>query len=301
MGYDSHSRGYSGIRLDLSHGTNPDQAQALKRSIDNSQWPLNTIMVSTKHRVLFTPIPKNACTSLKRLFVRLSGHPDTDGILGQDIHSCLASQATGLVLGDYSAQEATDILADDSYYHFTVLRNPMERVVSAYVNKFIIVPPPRDMDGRPIVIAGTVDWVYAQRGEEPDYDRAISFEEFVESIVQNSDDMLDTHFKSQQSCLAGQHFDDFFVVEEIERIKPVLGSKFGQTAELEHANKRKKRRPLFQRQRWDQLLPRQLQRYRPLPSARFFITTELKQKLQYRFRTDLSLWETSRSEKSVTG
>jgi len=279
MGYDFHSRGYSGSRLDPPHGTNPDQAQTLKRSIDNSQWPLNMIMVSTEHRVLFTPIPKNACTSLKRLFVRLSGHPDTDGILGQDIHSCLASQETGLVLGDYSAQEATDILADDSYYRFTVLRNPMERVVSAYVNKFIIVPPPRDMDGRPIVIAGTVDWVYAQRGEEPDYDRAISFEEFVESIVQNSDDMLDTHFKSQQSCLADQHFDDFFVVEEIERIKPVLGSKFGQTAELEHANKRKKRRPLFKRQRWDQLLPRQLQRYRPLPSARFFITTELKQKL----------------------
>ena len=74
-----------------------------------------------------------------------------------------------------------------------------KRAVSAYINKFVVVPTPRGPDGVPVVIAGTIDWVYAQRGEPPDYDRAVTFAEFVDSIVKNSDADLDTHFKSQHS------------------------------------------------------------------------------------------------------
>ena len=69
--------------------------------------------------------------------------------------------------------------------------------------------------------------------------------------MKNSDADLDTHFKSQQSYLSGQHFDELFAVEEIERLKTVLESKFGQPAEMEHANRRKQRSILLRRPRWD--------------------------------------------------
>jgi len=262
--------------------------------IDNSEWPLNTIMVSKKHRVLFTPIAKNACTSLKRLFVKLSDHPDTERILKQDIHSCLAKGGTGLVLSDFSASEATEIMSDDSYYHFAVLRNPLERSVSAYLNKFVVVPPPRGPDGAPVDVAGVVDWVYAQRGEKPDYDRAITYTEFVEACVNSDDDHLDTHFRSQQSFLRRQKLDGLFSVEKMALLKPVLESKYGRPVELEHENIRKKRKILLRRARYEQLLPGELEKHRPLPQGGVFLTTKISKKLKHRFKGDISLWESTR-------
>ena len=263
----------------------------MNHSIDNSAWPLNITMVSKEHRVLFTPIAKNACTSLKRLFVRLSGHPYAEQILQEDIHSCLVNGKTGLVLSDYSRDEATEILNDKSYYRFAVLRDPLERSVSAYVNKFVTVPPPRGPDGVPIDISGVVDWVYAQRGEAPDYDRAITFVEFVDSCI--NDDHLDTHFKSQHSYLSGLEFDDLFAVERMDRLNSVLESKFGQTVELEHENTRKKRKILFRRKRYEQLLPAELKKYRPLPPGKAFLTAEISKKLRHRFKVDFDLWKSA--------
>ncbi len=42
-------------------------------STDNGLgWPHAQTLVSTSHRLMFRPIAKNSCTSLKRLFVRIS-------------------------------------------------------------------------------------------------------------------------------------------------------------------------------------------------------------------------------------
>lgn len=258
--------------------------------IDNLAWPVNTIMVSKKHRVLFTPIAKNACTSLKRLFVRLSGHPDTANILQSGVHSGLANGNTGLVLGDFSQGEASEILHDDRYYRFAVLRNPAERAVSGYINKFVLVTPPGKADGNPLDTESMIDWVYAQRGEKPDYDRAITFAEFVDSLVATEDSVLDTHFRSQHEFLAGQDFDELFSVEKLDRLKPILEEKFRQPFELERANSRTVRKFWWKRTRFEQLRPKQLQKYRSLPETRLFITPEIKQKLESRFKVDVNLW-----------
>jgi len=63
-------------------------------TVDNSAWPLNSLLISQKHRVIYTPIAKNANTSLKRMFVRLSGHPQSDEILAGDVHTWLTSNRT---------------------------------------------------------------------------------------------------------------------------------------------------------------------------------------------------------------
>ena len=75
---------------------------------DNSQWPLNSFLVSQEKRVLFMPIAKNANTSLKQMFVRLSGHDKVNQILNGNIHINLTSQATGLSLCDYTPNEARE-------------------------------------------------------------------------------------------------------------------------------------------------------------------------------------------------
>jgi len=144
-------------------------------TVDNSAWPLNSLLISQKHRVIYTPIAKNANTSLKRMFVRLSGHPQSDEILAGDVHTWLTSNRTGLSLCDYSPENATKILGDSDYFRYVVLREPLARAVSGYLDKFILYPPPPGSRGEPPIVIGTViDWVYQRRGEAPDYERAVA-------------------------------------------------------------------------------------------------------------------------------
>ena len=104
----------------------------MSRLIDNSQWPLNSLLVSQAHRVIYTPIAKNANTTLKRMFVRLSGHPDADEILSHNIHRYLVSHKTGLSLYDYTPEEAVNILSDPNYFSF--LKRDVPRFPGNYLS-----------------------------------------------------------------------------------------------------------------------------------------------------------------------
>ena len=149
--------------------------------VDNQNWPLNTILVSQKYKVLYTPVAKNANTTLKRLFVRLSGHPKTHEILRSGIHTYLLENRTGLVLADYTPEVATEILQDSAYFRFIVLREPLKRVVSGYLEKFVVnAPLPGDLGEPFIVIKRAIDWAYERRGKTPDYAASISFNQFAE-------------------------------------------------------------------------------------------------------------------------
>ncbi len=261
-------------------------------TIDNSQWPLASLLVSRKHQVIYTPTAKNANTTLKRMFVRLSGHPQSEEILRGDVHTYLTSNPTGLSLCDYSPEEATQILNDSNYFRFIVLREPLHRAVSGYVEKFIINPTPSGTPGEPgVVIRSVIDWVYENRGETPDYNRSITFEEFVNYLSRNEDRNLDTHFKSQESYFDQQTFDFIGTVERMDLMAKVLKSQFGQKVKMEHRNRVSRRRPFLRRHGQGNLLPAQLRMRRALPHAGELLTDELTEQLKNRFAADLELWE----------
>jgi len=253
-------------------------------TVDNSAWPLNSLLVSQKHRVIYTPIAKNANTSLKRMFVRLSGNPQSDEILAGDVHTWLTSNRTGLSLCDYSPEDATEILGNPDY--------PLARAVSGYLDKFILYPPPPGANGEPPIVIGTViDWVYERRGEAPDYQRSITFEEFVSHLFENEDRKLDTHFKSQECYFEQQTFDYTGTLDRMERLVKVLESRFDQKIKLEHQNRTLRRRPILRRRGQEKLLPAQLQAQRTLPHASELLTDDLAEQLKSRYAADHELWQ----------
>ena len=259
--------------------------------IDNSSWPLNSLLVSQKHRVIYTPIAKNANTSLKRMFVRLSGYPQSDVILAGDVHTYLTSNPTGLSLCDYSPEDATEILSDPDYFRYVVLRDPLARAVSGYLDKFILYPPPGADGEPPIVIGPVIDWVYERRGEAPNYERSITFEEYVDHLSASEDKQLDTHFKSQQCYFEQQTFDYTGTLDRMDRLIKVLESRFDQKIELEHQNRTLRRKPLLRRRGQEKLLPAQLRAQRTLPHASELLTDELLEQLQSRYTADYELWQ----------
>ena len=259
---------------------------------DNSQWPLNSFLVSQEKRVLFIPIAKNANTSLKQLFVRLSGHDKVNEMLNGNIHINLTSQATGLSLCDYTPSEAANILGDDSYFRYVVLRDPLTRAASGYVSKFVLHPPPAgDCGEPPVVIGDAIDWIYQQRGEKPDYVRSITFAEFVIYVTENDDVKLDTHFKSQESYLGKQNFDFVGAVEKMGRLTDVLGSHYKQKIKLEHENRSMHRWSLLRRGDQHKLLPAQIHNQRIRAQSSELLTDEIAEHLKWRYARDFELWQ----------
>lgn len=260
--------------------------------IDNAAWPYNSLMVSREHRVMFMPIAKNANTSLKRLFVSLSGHPDSDRMLAGNIHSYLTSHNTGLRLCDYSFAEAQALMNDERYFRFVVLRNPIARATSGYLSKFV-----RDRQfeekktRRDEVIGPAIDWVYAKRNEPPDYQRSITFEEFVDHVVSNDDDHVDTHFRSQSSYLGGMEFDHVAVQENLAPLITELEARFSQPVTLEHKNNTPRSRDFIRGWGASRQLPFELRANRRLVRDSRLLTANLKRKLEQRFAQDIELWE----------
>ena len=259
---------------------------------DNSQWPLNSFLVSHEKWALFMPIAKNANTSLKQMFVRLSGHDNSSEILHGNIHINLTSQPTKLSLCDYTPGEAANILSDDSYFRYVVLRDPLTRAASGYVSKFVLHPPPVGDHGEPpVVIGDAIDWVYHQRGEKPDYVRSITFEEFVIYVTEQADVNLDTHFKSQDSYLGQQSFDFVGAVEKMGRLRDVLESHYKQKIKMKHENRSMRRWSLLRRSDQHKLLPARIHSQRIRAQSSELLTHEIVERLKWRYAKDFERWQ----------
>ncbi|KAL5013546.1 hypothetical protein ScPMuIL_007816 [Solemya velum] len=96
---------------------------------------LNHILVNDEHKLLYCYIPKVACTNLKRIFLILSGKMNTTNLLdlqSNDVHHQYNKYLT--YLSDFSFDEA--MLRLKNYKKVVYVREPFERILSAYVNKF---------------------------------------------------------------------------------------------------------------------------------------------------------------------
>src|SRR5438128_1729082 len=141
-------------------------------------WPLAQILVVERYGLLYRPIAKNACSSLKRMMVTLSDIEGKELMLSApNIHDSIDQHRTGAKLLDLEHDRAVALLTNPDVFKFAVVRDPFERLVSAYVEKFVInrtTPGNRQHTG-PVV--GAV------QGGPPDFDRGITFADFVRTVT----------------------------------------------------------------------------------------------------------------------
>lgn len=87
--------------------------------------------MSNRYKTLFCYVPKVACSNWKRIFLVLNGHFNTTG----EIERIVAHRSPPLdTLNRYSDKEIRHKLK--TYKKMTFVREPLERIVSAYRNKF---------------------------------------------------------------------------------------------------------------------------------------------------------------------
>ena len=99
---------------------------------DQYEYP---IIVNDEYKVIFCSIPKVACTQWKLVFLALDNRTD---VTEHDGHN---KENFKHLFNDYSDEEIKVRL--QSYFNFLFVREPLERLLSAYNDKFInkIWPP----------------------------------------------------------------------------------------------------------------------------------------------------------------
>jgi hypothetical protein len=153
---------------------------------------------------IYTFIPKNACTT-NRLSIALS-----NGVI-QNFHQNNFSMNTlDFIL------RAKDIhqIAYPSY-SFIILRCPYDRLVSAFLDKFI--------SQNKVAVKFTCQFFKKKNIEE------ISFQDFIDILLNLKDQIatFDHHWRPQVEFLLYQDYDRYFSMENFSEILPVLKQDIG--------------------------------------------------------------------------
>eukprot|EP00533_Pseudo-nitzschia_delicatissima_P006933 CAMPEP_0116089328 /NCGR_PEP_ID=MMETSP0327-20121206/6368_1 /TAXON_ID=44447 /ORGANISM="Pseudo-nitzschia delicatissima, Strain B596" /LENGTH=380 /DNA_ID=CAMNT_0003580515 /DNA_START=131 /DNA_END=1273 /DNA_ORIENTATION=- len=96
-------------------------------------WDKDPIVIES-HKLLFFTVPKNACTTFKKLFRRMMGYQDW---LNKSPHD---PAKNGLrYLGHYSREQQQEMMTSPEWTRAIFVRDPLERALSAYMEKALQV------------------------------------------------------------------------------------------------------------------------------------------------------------------
>lgn len=246
--------------------------------------PLNShFKIDVEEGVGYTYIRKNACSAFKRLIVATSSATTGEPARGADMMPFMGKhhKISPSELGKLPTR-------------IVVLRAPIQRVVSAYVNQFVmrLRKRSRDMHGA----------IGAALGKQPGQ---VTFEDFVFGYLPLGANRINNHFIPQTLHLAPikythvlnqRHlFDDVRQIFGAEIADAFFAERINSTAELSdredpHASKRTALE-IFE----------ELRHSGRLPSKASFLAPHISDALGTLYRQDVLLWQDYRRQRKLAG
>lgn len=248
--------------------------------------PLKQAMMVDDRKVLYLPIGKNACSSLKTLVAELGGLPRLQP--GDDIHVLLDKGPNNLFLLHRSETDIQTMLSDPSWMRFAVLRAPYDRLVSVYVEKFV---RHRTQAGVRITIDPVLKRALNKDHlTEEDYERGISFRMFAQDLMSEPIERLDPHWRPQSLFLDHINYTHLYTVDNLSVLKQDLEWHLGEKVVLPYKNAVRTRKHLAQ----DgpcvaDLVPTDIEAAEHLPVERY-IDKELRAMLRPYYALDETLY-----------
>jgi hypothetical protein len=193
--------------------------------------PLHQTIMVDDLKLMYLPIAKNACSSVKRITAELGGLSIADN---EDIHRKLDNENTGLLFVNRSDDDIYHALEQSGWMRFVILRDPLERLVSAYVEKFVVnrLNPGVTITCDPVLMRRKkVGWLRAD-----DYERGISFAEFVEDILSQPPYLLDPHWRPQSEYLRNFPHTHIYNLKNLGVLLHDLSRHIGQEIKLPRLN-----------------------------------------------------------------
>jgi hypothetical protein len=182
-----------------------------RQAADNAVFPYGDYLYDPARRLVCIAIPKNACTDLKHWFMSLVD-PAKLGEPGFRLHAHVRATHTlaGMARGD-----AERVVRES--FTLAFVRDPVSRVVSAYVEKIVRPGPDALFEPAREVLAAL--GVGASRG--------ISFREFVGFLERASDEELESHWRPQATFVRGVRIDLLARMEASAAVLEALGKELG--------------------------------------------------------------------------
>jgi hypothetical protein len=239
-------------------------------------WPEADFLVNHERKLIYCPIAKVACSSIKRWFLALAGeHVPEDA----SIHKAARRHR----MREQSALLALRALRDPRYFKFTLVRNPWSRLVSAYLNKFLRVNS-----------CSTRFAEEMSRGSLPPRDDhglvQITFAQFVQHLAASNPARYDVHWRPQYLYLTGHRFDFVGRFEHLSDDFADLQRKLGTSAPLPRCKTTRYAAEPQQTEIVADLTPSPLIARGPLPDYRWFYTPALREIVERIYAPDIQLW-----------
>ena len=92
-----------------------------------------TVFVIPEYKLIFITFPKVACSEWKRMFMRINGNPNWCKIRGFNAHDPEKNKIS--ILSEYSTEIATAMMTSPIWTRAVFVREPKERVLSAFLDK----------------------------------------------------------------------------------------------------------------------------------------------------------------------
>lgn len=167
----------------------PSQIRSLKSLVKNKLArvePDFSGIVLPKYKAIYVPIPKVACSSLKKVFAELLNINVSSQSHGfDDVHRAKFRYVKGNQIIEYK-----------DYWKFALVRNPFDRIVSCYKEKI------KDDENFSGTTNSFVNGVHKGLLKYGVFKAKMTFEEFVNAVAEISDAEADPHFKSEYTFIA---------------------------------------------------------------------------------------------------
>ncbi len=240
-------------------------------------WPDRDYLVSDRLRLLYAPIPKVASGNIKRWMLVAAGIPEDQWEVGRPggIHP-FAGRV--FKLADRAA------CVDPRYVKVVFVRDPFQRLISAFLDKFVRPfgrRPGHEGDvapARPVLA-----WISRRRGYARWQD--VTFSDFAEFVCAAPDVALDEHWLPQHRFLGRTTFDIVGQCERLEEEIARLGERVGVVAEFTVRKRRQRYAPEGREPVHDAPIA-ELATRRFYPAAGCFYTAKLAERIARRYASD---------------
>lgn len=253
-------------------------------------------LINHDHRFIYCPIPKVACSSFKKYMVSLSHLENKEEIINLPqrlFHSYISHTLT--LSASQSYKEAIDLLNESKYFKFAFVRNPWERLTSAYLNKFVS-PISHNQSNLPLS-KEVIENIYRKNDLKANYEESITFRQFVDYIMVTEDKDLDGHWQPQYLFLGDTQFDFIGRFENLEKDFAYLQKKLGLSSSLPWSNKSQINDDPLDANKSDlnrhfsDYYPKELSQLSHAPDYRDFYTPDLIEMVKKRYAKDIELFE----------
>lgn len=254
------------------------------------RWPEKHFVVSQQHRFLYIPIEKVACSSLKAWVIGVNESGRTTIPFDPNAHARSHYELQAL-----PAAAARRLLKDKSVFRFAFIRNPWDRLVSGFLNKFVPWKAPAEkfaaehekrMNWRKAINRVSAGWLCRNsRSTSTTWRDDLTFRQFVAEVRQRNPRKLDLHWRPQHLFLGSMKLDFLGRFENLAADFRTLCSHLQLPGELPESN-RTSRTPSVHRHLADAPLA-ELRTLAGFPGYQWFYTPDLIEKVGDLYAEDI--------------